>query len=154
MNQRIVKAILDALAGKIPVETRPMYCLKVVRQIVEAAMGWAPGEFYRRYLTHRVEENTTNVPWARDMERSLRRSGFEVANPVAGALVFSHVTARPYGHVGILLTPELVFENSPTPRGWRHTRHNLQLVPFNNWVPLTGIMDLENRKTPRGDAPG
>jgi cell wall-associated NlpC family hydrolase len=140
MNERIVQAAFGVLEGRVAVEQRPWFCLKVARQIVEAGMGWRAGEFYRRYWTHKVEENKTEVPWARDLERSLRWGGYSVHIPQAGDLVFSHVTARPYGHVGVMLTDKLVLENTPSERGFR--KGNIAVVPLREWVPVTGVFRL------------
>jgi hypothetical protein len=141
VNGRIVAAAWDVVRGELVVETRPMFCLKVVRQIVEHAMRWKPGEFYRRYWTHKVEENRTAEPWARDLERSLRNRGLAAKEPQAGDLVFNFRAAWPYGHVGVMLSNSVVLENTPSNRGF--SRGNIRLVPLKEWGTPTTVIRLK-----------
>ena len=113
---------------------QPHYCLRLVREIVEHAYGWAPNEFYQRYWTHRVEENRSGEPWARDLERSLRAAGYQVATPQAGDLVFNHRIAWPYGHAGIMLSSMLVLDVWPNATG-----PPLRVTPVWEWAPTTII---------------
>ena len=140
MQKQIRNGTWRAIHGQLRVETRPWFCLKVVREIVENGMGWKPGDFYRRYWTHKVEENKTNEPWARDLERSLRNRGWAIplAEARVGDLVFRYDVAKPYGHVGVIYDGGLIFENTPTTRGFG--KGNLRLTPLAEWgVPTTII---------------
>lgn len=113
---------------------QPHYCLRLVREIVEHAYGWAPMEFYHHFWTHRVEENLTNEPWARDLERSLRNAGYQVAHPRPGDLVFNHRLAWPYGHAGVMLSDSLVLDVWPNATG-----PPLRVTPVWEWQPTTTI---------------
>ena len=132
MDVRIVLAAALALNGGIPAS--PHYCLRFVREVVEHALGMQPYEFHRTYWTHRVEENRTGEPWARDIERSLRNAGLQVDTPRAGDLVFNHRIALPYGHAGIMLSDILVLDVWPNPRG-----PPLRVTPVWDWHPTTII---------------
>lgn len=134
-NERILKSINKVLSRKLKVETRPYFCLKVVRQIIEDANDWPSHEFYRKHHTHWVEENKKHVePWARDLQRSLRKQGLQVPfhERKAGDLVFMWKAAFPYGHVGVLIEiggeANFIFENSPAERGFE--RGNLRISHF------------------------
>ena len=132
-NLAIVLAATLALNGRVA-EPTPNYCLRLVREVVEHALGWEPYTFYAVFWTHRVEQNRTAEPWARDLERSLRAAGYAVRVGQAGDLVFNHQLAWPYGHAGILITPNLVLDV------WPHaTGPPLRLVPIAEWAPTTII---------------
>ena len=133
MNTAVVLAAALALNGTVATP-QVNYCLRLVRQVVEAAYGMPDGAFYDLYWTHRVEENTTNEPWARDLERSLRAAGLTVTTPKAGDLVFNHALAWPYGHAGIMLSSILVLDV------WPHaTGPPLRVTPVWEWAPTTII---------------
>lgn len=138
MNLLIVMAATMAFNGRI-VEPTPNYCLRLVREIVEHALDMEPYEFYERYWTHRVEENTTIEPWARDLERSLRAAGYAVYTPMAGDLVFNYRVGLPYGHAGIMLTDNLVLDVWPDATG-----PPLRLTPIQDWAPTTIIRLPDN----------
>ena len=131
MDILIVLAATAALNGRLA-EPTPRYCLRLVREIVEHALGLEPYGFYRLWRSHHVEENRTSEPWARDMERSLRAHGFAVPTARAGDLVFNHAIARPYGHAGIMLTDNLVLDVWPDATG-----PPLRLTPIAEWAPTT-----------------
>ena len=141
MDVRIVLAAALALNGVIATP-QPHYCLRLVREIVEHAYGWAPNEFYRVFWTHRVEENRSGEPFARDLERSLRAAGLQVPTPQAGDLVFNHHVAWPYGHAGIMLSDILVLDVWPGARA-----PPLRLTPVRDWNPTTII------RLPGGELP-
>lgn len=130
-NDLIVQAVYDAMAGKYPVELRPLYCLKLARQVVEYGFGWPSGEFHRQYWKEKVEENKTKEPWARDVQRSLRRMGKQIPfeDRMAGDLGFIWQAAFPVGHCGvIMLDGDWFFENTPSDRGYE--KGNLKLTHF------------------------
>lgn len=140
MIPHIAQSAWAVVTGDLKVEERPWFCLKVVRQIVEHAKKWEPGEFYRHYWTHKVEENKTAEPWARDLERSLREQGRAVHDVQAGDLVFRHDLAKPYGHAAVMLTNDVLLENTPSARGF--SRGNLRIVPLSTWGKPTTIIRL------------
>ncbi len=140
MALEIVLAAALAINGTIGLP-QPHYCLRLVREIVEYAHGWPSGHLYELYWTHRVEENTTSEPWARDMERSLREAGYQVEHPVAGDIVFNHRVAWPFGHVGIMVSDILVLDVWPNALG-----PPVRLTPVWEWEPTTVI-----RFPPRGN---
>jgi hypothetical protein len=137
-NLLIVLATTFALNGRLA-EPQANYCLRFVREIVEYAYGLEPGEFYRLWWTHRVPENKTAEPWARDMERSFRAQGFGVPQARAGDLVFNYRVAIPYGHVGVMITDQLVLDVWP-----EGSSAILRLVPLYEWNPTT-IVRLPDR---------
>jgi hypothetical protein len=137
VDVRIVLAAALAINGGITAQ--PHHCLRFVRQVVEHAYGWPPMGFYERYWTHRVEENRSGEPWARDLERSLRNAGYQVATPQAGDLVFNHAVAWPYGHAGVMLSDVLVIDAWPNPRG-----PPLRVTPVWDWKPTTIIRLPDN----------
>ena len=133
MQLSIVLAAALTLNGHGPTP-QPHYCLKLVREVVELAYGLPPMAFYERWWTHRVEENRSGEPWARDLERSLRAAGLTVPTPQAGDLVFNHAIAWPYGHAGIMLSDILVLDVWPNATG-----PPLRLTPVWEWAPTTII---------------
>ena len=133
MNTAVMLAAAMTLNGLGPTP-HPHYCLKLVREIVEIAYAVPPGTFYQHFWTHRVEENTTNEPWARDLERSLRNAGHAVTTARAGDLVFNHRVGLPYGHAGVMLSDALVLDVWPNATG-----PPLRLVPVWEWAPTTII---------------
>ena len=141
MNLKIVRAAWEVIQGSLPVERRTGFCLRVVREIVEHAYGWKPGEFYDRYRTTKVEENHTHEPWARDLERSMRNAGLAVPAPQAGDLIFNYKLGWPYGHVAVMLSHTMVLENSSVRRGF--SRGNINLVTLKEWGTPTTVIRLE-----------
>ena len=133
MNTAMVLAVTLALNGTI---TTPQsgYCLRFVRQVVEFAYNMPDSAFYGLYWTHRVEENHTNEPWARDLERSLRAAGLAVVAPQAGDLVFNYRILWPYGHAGVMLSDILVVDVQPHATG-----PPLRVTPVWEWGPTTII---------------
>jgi hypothetical protein len=156
INQKIARSALDVLAGTLKIETRPWFCLRAVRQIVQAATG---ADFYGRYLVKETSMregkhvgNSRNDPWAADIESSLRHLGLSVKpeDMRAGDIVCSWKSAKPYGHIGIALGPDLVLENSPTQRGfskaYRHPDGKvgyINLCPVTEFPEITGVFRLK-----------
>lgn len=165
ITSRLVRATHDAVEGKLQVITQPYFCLKAVRQIVEHALSI---KFYDTFLTAETTMRTgqhvgkaKSDPWAADMEASLKKQreagegNILVHVPKAGDLVFNHKIAQPYGHVGIMLSDGLVFENAGSPRGFSRTfvhKHPtkagervpgyLNVVPLELWFKPTLIVRL------------
>lgn len=132
-NERVEQAAFEVIAGRRQVyDAEPGYCLKLVREIVQAGMGWNYDEFYS-LLTYRVEGNETGPPWARSLQRSLRNLGNLVPweEREGGDLVFNFRPAR-QGHVGVLVGRSLVLENTSTQRGILISGYN-RLSPIEDW---------------------
>lgn len=118
MNEAIRASAYRAARGEIRgLPTAAFYCLKLARLIVEDALFEGRVEFYDRYLVARTtqghEKRDDWTPWAADAEASMKKLGFAVpfSDRQAGDLVFNYRAARPYGHVGVLIEPNLVLEN-------------------------------------------
>jgi len=113
-NKKIVEASYRALLGQTLVENSSSgWCLRVVRQIVQDALRIGHDDFYARFLKVKASETDPNVPYARDIQVSLRSLGYSVSeeNIMPGDLFFSW-KPMPYGHTGIVLTTDYVLENS------------------------------------------
>jgi len=129
--------------GHLEVETRPGYCLKLVRQVVEDSAGLNNGEFYGRLVIPHLGDGDTDVKywWARGAERALRRAGFAAWNAEPGDLIFSYKVSKPYGHVGILLDGGLILENTTVNRGFWHKRLGaVRLTPLEEFDDYTTII--------------
>ena len=138
-------------------ETRPGYCLKVVRQIVEDGLDLAPGEFYHRWIYPNFKLKPGETPedikpyWARGAERALREAGLavhSVKDAEPGDLVFSWRSSYPYGHVGVLLDGKLILENTyARRRGWKRDGQGaLRITPMREWDQITTLVRIENVK--------
>lgn len=122
-NDKIVESAYKALTGHLRVEnTSGGWCLRVVRQIVQDALGIGSDAFYERFLSLKASSTDPNVPCARDIQVSLRRLRYSVneSDIIPGDLFFSW-KPMPYGHVGIVLSSGFVLENSP---GFRAVTRN------------------------------
>lgn len=150
-NERIVRSAEKALAGELQVPVSSGLCLRLVRVIVENALGI---DFYQQFLTHRVERAPGDDmdPWARDLERSMREGGHAILTPTPGQryvgnrairefaqpgdLLFRHdvvptAAGTHVGHVGILLHNGVVMENiNPRFRPEGFHRRNTALTPL------------------------
>lgn len=150
-NEQIVRSAEKALSGELPLPVTSGLCLRLVRLVIEHALGI---DFYAEYLTHRVERaaGDDTDPWARDLERSMRLGGFAVLEPqskqryvgmralkelaMPGDLLFRHDVAPTragtnVGHVGILLHNGLVLENiNPRFRPEGFHRRNTAVTPL------------------------
>lgn len=145
---RIQNSINAVLRGELELETRPNYCLRAVRQVVEHANGWKAGRFFDElqvydHYTALNRQNASSGPWARSAEEAVIGRKWTVPGTRArpGDLVFSRQPAT-YGHVGIVGTDEegklRVLENATVRRG-RHLGGSLNWVPFALWTGLTTV---------------
>lgn len=145
-REQVTAVALEALRGDAHLEQRPGYCLRLVRQVVERALGLDPGSFYRLVRRHfrRREGERVQPYWARGAERALRAARLvKKSPPEPGDLLFSHLASWPYGHVGIMVLPGLVLENTTVSyRGWRHRGHGaVHLTPLREWDEVTTLID-------------
>lgn len=123
-NERIRAAAWLAARGKLAGLPREGYlCLKLVRLVVEAALGLRDRELYDRWLVAGTSRrgggegerlaNARANPWAADFEASVKRLDwgipFHARQP--GDLLFNYHAAEPYGHVAVLLDRDTVLEN-------------------------------------------
>lgn len=146
-NEKIVKAAVAAANGKVPrLPQKSGYCLMFVRLVVEWALfGGKDGEFYRRYLvagtSGRGGTPTANLKaaqsdkWAADIEASAKKLGWPAPAILRkpGDLVFNHAAAAPVGHIGILLTRDVVLENihpSFRPDSIHLSHSSLSITPY------------------------
>lgn len=149
----MIAAAYRVLRRRLPVETRPGYCLAFVRQVIEHGLRLAPYTLYRLVEAHfalrpgEVLGQDIHPRWARGAERALRAAGLarpQVARMEPGDLVFSHRVSRPYGHVGLLMPGGLVLENTTANRGWRHPAMGaVRLTDRRDWDPITTVIDGE-----------
>lgn len=129
---RIAEVAYEVVAKKwVPYDEKHGYCMRLVRQIVQRALGLSYDEFKARYWTHEVEDNLTGIPWARTMQLSLREAGgcavaFE--DRQAGDLLFTWELAL-QGHTGVLYDRRQLIENTGSSRG-------LHISGFNRFSPL------------------
>lgn len=134
-RMQIVAAAWRAIRGDYPVvRHRSGLCLRLVREIVENAMGWRSHDLYRRHVTTWTQPPgypRTLGHWAVDAEVSLAALGWSVpANQAEpGDLIFWDNLApvspaqwkrwwptEPYrplfmGHVAIVIAPRVLLEN-------------------------------------------
>lgn len=111
INTKILESSLKAWGGQIAVENSSGgWCLRVVRQIIQDALGIDHAEFYRRYMTHQAVGTDPAIPYARDVQYSLRQQGLAVKVAKAGDIGCSW-RPMPYGHIWIYISPSIVLEN-------------------------------------------
>lgn len=148
MINKIQHTIDLAVAGKLALEQAPDLCLRVHRQIVEAANGWKGGSYYDHmhlwdHMTPTNRAQAPTIPWARSMEQAYIDQGMTVplAQARAGDVVFSHQPPTA-GHVGTLGTgPDgklWVLENATVRRG-KSLGGALNWVPLSQWGGLTTV---------------
>ena len=147
MNKAISFTAFQVLSGKLVVDARPYYCLSTVRGVIEAAMGWCWGEFYKRYLITKADGTDPNEPAARDMQKSLRQLGYDVKpeDRQAGDIITNWKLAYPYGHIAILLTKDLILENSPTHRPGAYRNGELSITPYSAFPEPVELFRLQER---------
>ncbi|HEX6938712.1 MAG TPA: hypothetical protein VF158_04825 [Longimicrobiales bacterium] len=121
---RIARAAWEAAARRLPGLPREGgFCLKLVRLVVEAALGLPPHGMYERWLVAGTSRRkgsdaeraaaARQDPWAADLEASMKTLslGVPFAERRPGDLLFNHRAAEPYGHVAVLLDRDTVLEN-------------------------------------------
>jgi hypothetical protein len=163
-NRRVVRSVEDAYAGRLKVVDHASgMCLRVTREILEAAFNLEPFGLYQRYMTERVERNPGDDPdpWARDLERSLRNRQMAVPaeEAIPGDLLFQWQTAPTgtvndrgepnyYGHVGILMPGNLIFENiNPKHRRFGFSRGMIAITPYEAWpYPPSTVIRFDPRR--------
>lgn len=151
-NDRIRTAAYQAAAGKIDMPDRPGLCLTLVRLVIEAALFDGRYELYDRFLvagtSRRTGDDVGNHradPWAADLEASVKELQLNVPifDRLPGDIVFNHLAAAPYGHVGILVERGLVLENIR--HAYRpdsvHLDPHMALTPFEHF-PITLVARL------------
>ncbi len=157
-NERIVESAYAAMRGEIPVpRTTSGYCLRLVRMVLENALGWDDEELYVRF-PNKIETNTPQPRpfWARDVQRSFRDAGWGVplAERQPGDLLFYWRAALNehgdyVGHVGILLPGGFIFENIDAKYRYGTGAFNssaLSLTPSSTW----GLGEVEAFRVPEG----
>lgn len=152
MESAFILAILASLTGKLDVPERANACLAYVRIVVEEAYGMAPFEFYTHFgvrWSSMARVGRTDFTWrAADIEASMRELGFTVPYEQrrAGDLVFNYRSLRPYGHVGILISPDLMAESigtAPRPHSLEVGRY-LRVTPLHT-LGVTSVVRLPPR---------
>ena len=158
-NERIVKAAIAAANGQVPnLPQQSGYCLQLVRMVVEWGLYDGRREFYKRFLVagtsrrggtplERLNEAKVD-PWAADMEASAKQLAWGIPAILRkpGDLVFDHNAAAPIGHVGVLVSRDMVLENIH--RKYRpgsiHLGHgSLSLTPYEArpWTLVARVRD-------------
>ena len=116
INQRILESALKAWGGQLQVENSSGgWCLRVVRQVIQDALGIDHAEFYRRYMTHKAIGTDRQVPFARDVQLSMRMQKLGVTEPIAGDIGCSW-KPMPWGHIWIYMSPTIILENTDSNR--------------------------------------
>lgn len=148
--------------GRSP-ETSPGYCLKFVRQAVEAALKLGDTGFYR-VITERADPKHSGF-WARDAQKSMRALGWSVSPDLEngqlepGDIVCNFRVSKPYGHIGIYvgevaisststLKVPCVIENQDARRGKR-VLGAISITPLTTFDPDEAFRvprDLKERK--------
>lgn len=137
-GENIRGAVIAYLDGLLPIhDSASGDCLWVVRELVQAGLGWNYDEFYAVFHTHAVEEEPEGKKWARSAMLSLREQGRRVAfndtQPVVlsevepGDILCSWKVGGPIGHISLALSggvDALMVENTSTTRGVRVSGFN------------------------------
>lgn len=103
-------------------DAKPKFCLMVTRQAISEALEYDPEDawtFHNAFSCDRVEGNEAGAAWARSTQRTMRdRLSLMVPfeERIGGDLVFS-AELDPKGHVGVLLSRDILFENTASQRG-------------------------------------
>lgn len=146
-NEKIVASALKAsnhLIRGIP--SKPGWCLQLVRLIVEDALFDGRVQLYATHLVAGTTRRPGTAierqkaakldPWSSDFEASVKKLGLAVPFMLRkpGDLIFNHNAAKPFGHVGILITRDLVLENiDPNYRPKSiHLTHSMSITPVRN----------------------
>lgn len=147
----LIAAVLEAaVEGAFrPFSEEPGYCLRLVRQCLERALGWSYEDVYG-LVTHPVEEQPEGSIFARSMQRSLREAGCAVpwGERRRGLVVANHRLGYPIGHIALVVARDAgstyVFENTASSRGVRIHGYN-RLSRLEDWphVSAVEVFDLE-----------
>lgn len=132
---RIAEVAHQVVARKYaPYEEKPGMCLRTTREMIQRALGLTYEDFYGTYRSGPVGDNDTGIPWARDVQQTLR--GLDLTVPLdelqAGDIVCNWRLGNPQGHIGIMLTDRLIVENTGSQRGIRISGYN-RLSPLDEW---------------------
>ena len=152
INQKIVNTAWHCLkAQNLP--TKPGWCLKTTRLIVERALNLGNGGFYTTYLTGHPKASP-DVPrdwWARDAHKILRDThafGVTFEERQAGDLIFNYAVApseefpgHNMGHVALLIDHDTVLENGGANRGVKQFGA-IHLTPLREWLDVHQIIRL------------
>lgn len=113
-NQKILASAYKAMLGQITVENSASgWCLRVTRQIVQDALDIDHTEFYKRYMHKKAQNTDPVIPYARDVQVSLRDLGYQISKEdIQPGDIFCSWKPMPYGHIGIVLDSEHALENS------------------------------------------
>ncbi len=133
MSNVIQAAALQVVLTELTIfDQNPGNCLRVVREITQAAFGISYDQFYDAMIK-RVEENLEGPPWARSMQLSLRTLGYSrlFEEREGGMLIFDAGLAKE-GHVGVLVSPDLILENTASKRGVLISGYN-RLSHISEW---------------------
>jgi cell wall-associated NlpC family hydrolase len=140
-NTQISKTAWQFARGVYAGPSKPFYCLRLVRLIVEKALGV---DFYGMYGVARTSQERPKDEWGRedmswfasDIEASMKRLklAIHISQRQPGDLIFNYKAATPYGHVGVLIDSNTVLENvDPSFRqNSIIVRPNMCLTPIND----------------------
>jgi len=133
------------------------YCLRLVRIVLENALGWPDEELYRRF-PNKIETNTPQPRpfWSRDVQRSLRDADWMVPleeRQPGDILAYWRAALNTHGdyvgHIGILLPGGFILENiDPAYRAGlgAFSSNALSLTPADRW----GLGEVEAFRVPDG----
>lgn len=156
-REKIDAAAWAAVRGELVTTREPGLCLRFVREVVEHALSWSPGQLYD-YVPDWVQPtgyDRDEGHWARDLERSWRDLGMTLTGDRVrgGDILCNWRTAWStrheawVGHVAIALEPDLVVEVvSPAYRPRSLSAGGLCLGP-REWTPTT-VLRVDTSKLP------
>lgn len=148
------------------VPTKPGNCLVLVRVIIQNAYKISYDEFYAHRTNPVPRDYDMHIPWARDMERSLRSKWSVRTHRIGptgdpfkyvdwqdpaikpGDIIFKWDTAinrqgDHVGHVGIYIGAGLLVENvdpAYRPNSFRNSRNpTFNITPLGDWAPTTVV---------------
>lgn len=167
--ERIVQAAYDVLRGDVNTEPHQSgLCLALVRVVIERAFYAGHWRFYdlHRSVIVQQDERASDVPYARDLEASLRAQGMALGLPRTGPdgdpiryvdpdalrdvepgnIVFRWDTAKDrngvfVGHVAVVMPGRLLLENVASRHG-SLSRGPTKLSPLGSW-PVTTVVQYE-----------
>ena len=131
----IADVAYEVVARKFtPSDTEPGMCAMVTRQMLMRALGLSYDQFYARFRTVAVDgRSLADVPWARDIQATLRSLGYNVPlDEVQGGDILCTWQLAKQGHIGVLYDSRLLIENTGQSRG-------LLISGFNRLTPVEQI---------------